>query len=415
MQEEALSELRLRVEEFFHTKMYKEACIGRYDHTWDHLSDYMDEHGLRYYTSQVGQDFLNEWHQQKAYKALSHRQKERVRHISVLTDMLLLGSIRRGVLFNKEYEFEGELGAPFRSFIEEQEAIKKRTSVRRYEERIHHLYSFLKDAYKTLSDFDVKLAIRFIKKLDDEENAPNRNNIVMTTRVFLRYLCEHDVLQERKIEIWMSLFKIKYVRNKKIPSVYTEEEVKRIIAAVDRTHPQGKRDYAMVLLAARYGLRVSDIIGLRFCNLSWEQNKIILVQQKTGKKVSLPLSQEVGEAIIEYIEHGRPNVNIPFVFITAKAPYKELSSNVMSGNIADWMRYAGINSTGKKAGPHALRHSLATNLLGLNNPLPVISEILGHVTIESTTTYTRVSIDMLRQCALDVPFVPSSFYYNLYE
>ena len=78
------------------------------------------------------------------------------------------------------------------------------------------------------------------------------------------------------------------------------------------------------------------------------------------------------------------------------------------------MRAAGIDSTGKRKGPHALRHSLATNLLGLNNQMPVISEILGHTTSESTKSYTRVSLDMLRQCALDVPFVPSSFYDNIY-
>lgn len=103
------------------------------------------------------------------------------------------------------------------------------------------------------------------------------------------------------------------------------------------------------------------------------------------------------------------------MFLTAHAPYKELGSNTLGANIAEWMRYAGIDSTGKRKGPHALRHSLATNLLGANNQLPVISEILGHSSTESTRTYTRVNVDMLRQCALDVPFVPSTFYGSLYE
>ena len=79
------------------------------------------------------------------------------------------------------------------------------------------------------------------------------------------------------------------------------------------------------------------------------------------------------------------------------------------------MLRAGIDFTDRKTGPHALRHSLATNLLGANATLPVISEILGHSSTESTKTYLRVNMDLLRQCALDVPFVPSSFYENLYE
>ena len=106
----------------------------------------------------------------------------------------------------------------------------------------------------------------------------------------------------------MEVFKLKRVRARRLPSVYTKEEVEAVIAAIDRTHPQGKRDYAMVLLAARYGLRISDIIGLRFCNLDWENNRISLVQQKTGKRVTLPLSEEVGGAIIEYLQIGRAHV-----------------------------------------------------------------------------------------------------------
>lgn len=415
MVKDVLSNIKPRVEAFFRAKKYEESCIKRYNHTWDHLSEYMGSHGLQYYTSQVGRDFLNEWHHGAAYDSLTDRQKERVRHVSVLTDMLLYGTVRRGVRYDKEYVFDGELGTPFRAFIEDHRFVRKPSSVRRYEERVNHLYRFLLSEGKTLADFTPELAIAYLKELETEKGAVDRDNIVMTTRLFVRYLCERRMLPDNRQEMWMSLFKIKYVRNKKIPSVYTAEEVERIIAAIDRTHPQGKRDYAMVLLAARYGLRVSDIIGLRFCNLCWERNRIEIVQQKTGKRVTLPLSEEVGSALVEYIRHARPDIGIPYVFITAHAPYKELGSDVLCANIAEWMRYAGIDSTGKKKGPHALRHSLATNLLGLNSPLPVISEILGHASTDSTLVYTRVSIDMLRQCALDVPFVSSTFYGNLYE
>lgn len=208
---------------------------------------------------------------------------------------------------------------------------------------------------------------------------------------------------------------IRCIRTPKIPTVYTREEVEAMLLSIDRVHPQGKRDYAMVLLAARYGLRISDINGLRFNNLDWERNQISVTQQKTGKRVNLPLSEEVGNAIIEYLRYGRPSVDLPFVFITAHAPYKELSGSTLGKNMMDWMRAAGINSAGRKHGPHALRHSLATNLLKSRETLPVISGILGHSSTESTMLYLRVDMNLLRQCALDVPFVPSTFYSNLYE
>lgn len=403
------------MEAYFRANMYEESCIRRYNHTWEHLSEYMVRNCHEYYTVQIGEDFLDERHNGVKYQGLTNRQKECVRHISVLSDMLLYGHVRRSVVSNKEYVFDGELGIPFREFVDMQRRAKKQSSVRRYEERIYNLYRFLSDIGKTMSDFTPALAMEYLKRLESEKSMPDMDNIVMTTRVFVRHLCERGILPDNRQEMWMRLLKIKHVRGKKIPAVYTAEEVDRVLSVIDRAHPQGKRDYAMALMAARCGLRVSDIIGLRFCNLCWEQNTIVLVQQKTGRKVTLPLSEEVGGAIIEYISDARPNVDTPYVFVTAHAPYKELGSNTLAASIADWMRAAGINSSGRRTGPHALRHSLATNLLGLNTPMPVISEILGHSATDSTLSYTRVSVDMLRQCALDVPFVPSTFYGSLYE
>jgi integrase len=266
-----------------------------------------------------------------------------------------------------------------------------------------------------LKDFDLPLAMIFLRKLDKDKSANDRDNIIMTIRVFIRYLCGRGLLPENSVSKWMSLMTIRYVHTPKIPSVYTQEEVESMFSSIDRAHPQGKRDYAMVLLAARYGLRSSDIIGLRFSNLNWEHNRISVIQQKTGKSVSLPLSEEVGNAIIEYIKYGRPVVDLPYVFITAQAPYKELSGSTLGKNIMEWMRASGINTAGRKHGPHALRHSLATNLLKSQESLPVISSILGHSSTDSTMVYLRVDISLLRQCALDVPFVSSTFYSNLYE
>lgn len=411
---EDLKFLRDQVEIYFESIGLKESCRKRYRHTWDNLMGFMERNGYGTYTTEVGIQFLKSYHSNKDYDELSKRERERYRHVDVLSNVLIEGTVRRCVKHNKVYVFKGDLGQAFSEFILECNETRSKGTIRRYEERVNVLYQYLNERNLKLKDFTVPVAIQFLKSIDDEMPECHRDNTVMTIRVFLRYLCDRHLLCENNKDRWMKLFALKKVNYKKIPSVYTVDEVERILKAIDRSHPQGKRDYAMALLAARYGLRVSDIIGLRFCNLIWEENLLVLVQQKTGKRIRLPLSEEVGAALITYIKEARPAIDLPYVFITCIAPFKELSSNILASNIADWMRAAGIDSTGKKKGPHTLRHSLATNLLGLNNPMPVISEILGHSTTESTTTYTRVSLDMLRMCALDVPFVPSSFYENIY-
>ncbi len=414
MNESRLSELRQRVEAVLRSKGYKESCIRRYNQTWERIREFMDSLNIDSYSRSVGDAFLDECHQNKQYEQLTHRQKERVRHVDVLSVFWETGSMARPHYKYREILFEGMLGEPFNTFIKEESLVKRSSSITRYKERIEHLYRHLQKEGKTVATLDTPCMLRFLNSLNRDKTPNDRNSTIMTIRIFIRYLCSLGLLINNCSEQWMSLLKLRQVYQSKIPSVYTAEEVEALIGAIDRGHPQGKRDYAMILLAARYGLRISDIIGMRYCNLDWENNRIVVFQQKTGKKVVLPLSEEVGNAIIDYLQYGRPKIELPYVFITAHAPYKELTSNGMGITIKDYFRIAGVSFTNKKHGPHALRHSLASNLLKSNESLPVISEILGHSTTETTMEYLRVDLKLLRQCALEVPFVPSSFYGNLY-
>jgi integrase len=184
-----------------------------------------------------------------------------------------------------------------------------------------------------------------------------------------------------------------------------------MLKAVDRGNPRGRRDYAMMLLAARLGLRSSDICGLTFENLLWAQNLIALIQEKTKKRIELPLLTEVGNAIIDYLKYGRPDSDLPYVFLHANHGYRRLQEPTLHSIVCYYMRLAGIaNIDDKKHGPHALRHSLAGFLLEKKTPLPVISEVLGHSSTESTKTYIRMDMDSLRQCALEVPPVSDRYY-----
>lgn len=188
----------------------------------------------------------------------------------------------------------------------------------------------------------------------------------------------------------------------RLPSVWPVDAVSRLLAAVDRGNPTGKRDYAILLLAARLGMRVGDIRALALSALHWDTNTIEWVQHKTGRAMRLPLLEDVGWAIIDYLQHGRPATSASEVFVRHVAPFEPFGLHANLHNlVTTYTRRAGIPVPRGTHGMHALRHSLATALLEDHTPLPVIAEILGHVSTHSTQVYLHVDREALRRCALD--------------
>ncbi len=201
--------------------------------------------------------------------------------------------------------------------------------------------------------------------------------------------------------------KIPMVQSKKqtrIPSVWSVSDLKKLIAAIDRGNPMGKRDYAIILLACHLGLRISDIKKLTFENFHWEDKQLVFVQSKTKTTVSLPLTQDVGWAVIDYLKYGRPNVESSYVFIRHIAPFLPFSEDDhLRQIIVKYMRLAHIPvSSKKRVGMHSLRHTLASVLLENDTPLSTISDVLGHVDTESTAVYLKVDIKKLKECPLDI-------------
>ena len=201
-----------------------------------------------------------------------------------------------------------------------------------------------------------------------------------------------------------------YKHESHLPSVYSKEEVRDLLNAVDRSSPKGKRDYAILLLATKLGLRSSDIAALKFENILWEKNVIAFNQVKTGKPITLPLLPATGNAIIDYLKYGRPVSDENHCFLQGLSPYKKIDKDDLGQMVNLYFKRAGISIGNRKHGPHTLRHSLAGNLLKNKTLLPVITEVLGHSTSEATKTYLRIDVDTLKQCTLEVALVPASFY-----
>jgi site-specific recombinase XerD len=204
----------------------------------------------------------------------------------------------------------------------------------------------------------------------------------------------------------------------KVPSTYTEDEITWMINAIDRSSGKGKRDYLVLLLAAEYGWRASDITLFRLDQIDWEKNRISMVQYKTGVPVEFPLLASVGNAIIDYLKHGRPAGGYDVIIVNHENTHKgqKLESPTIHSIVSKAMSTANIaNWKDKKHGPHSLRHSLATNMLKQNVAIPIISTILGHQSTEATKTYIRVDIPKLRLCSLLVPELKSSYFQIIKE
>jgi site-specific recombinase XerD len=219
-------------------------------------------------------------------------------------------------------------------------------------------------------------------------------------RVLFRYL----YLNESNAED-LSLFVPKsniLLKRKHIPTTWTREDVNKILSCVDVANPIGKRDYAMILLVARLGLRVSDIVRLSFENIKWGKNCIHISQYKTNEPLVLPLFEDVGNALIDYIKNGRPPTDESIIFVKHSPPFKKFSEdNHLYGMFNKYLLKSGIVVTPEKNhGMHSLRHTLANELLHNKTPLPVISEILGHKSLETTMQYLRADTEQLRYCTL---------------
>lgn len=216
-------------------------------------------------------------------------------------------------------------------------------------------------------------------------------------RNFLCYLHESGILED---DLSPSVPRPKIYVDENIPETWTPEEVRQLLAVIDRSNAIGKRDYAMLLLAVLLGMRAGDICALKFKNLDWRQKLITYTQQKTKKTNTLPLLPIIGDAIIDYLKNGRLDSDCDNVFIRHIHPYGEFqSSTSLSENLKRYMKYAGLTVKKRKTA-HSLRHTLASTLLYDGTPLMTISNILGHNCPKTTSVYTKVDLPALRKCAL---------------
>lgn len=196
-------------------------------------------------------------------------------------------------------------------------------------------------------------------------------------------------------------------RRKPVLPHFSQVEISNILASIDTSTGNGKRDYAIITLAVYTGLRSSDIYNLKLQNIDWINNDIKLKQVKTKNTLVLPLSIAAGNAVADYILNGRPNVNEDWIFLRNVPPYTRLEGH-SSGNtmLKRYLTKMGENleNTGKSF--HALRRSVGSWMSNECTPLPIIAEFLGHKNAESTKSYLSYDKENMRKCCLGLDDIP---------
>ena len=182
---------------------------------------------------------------------------------------------------------------------------------------------------------------------------------------------------------------------------FTREETGRLLGGIDTGTPCGKRDYAMVVLAVSTGLRCCDIVALRLDEIDWRRDEIRLVQAKTSQPLVLPLPPLAGNAVAEWILHGRPDCDAPEVFVRLKAPLVKLGNSTGSTLMRRRLARAGIDHAARDGKSfHALRRTAGTRLIESGAGLPLAAQILGHARINSSRRYFALASEQIRQCCL---------------
>lgn len=224
-------------------------------------------------------------------------------------------------------------------------------------------------------------------------------DIVSKIRIFLKFMYLNNFTSR---DFTLAIPKIKINHNNKIPhTIWSSDEINKILNSIDTTTKIGKRDYAIFMLLTHLGLRFSDVKNnIKFEDIDWQMNILNINQNKTGKIVTLPLLDNVGIAIIDYIKNGRPNVDSKYIFLNRND--ESFSPQFSFYHIfKKYLTLANIDISNKKyIGTYSLRHSLATTLLQNRTPLSTISGILGHTDINNTAIYLKVDISSLKECCL---------------
>lgn len=365
-----------------------------------HVVHYYEKAGITYYSIQATQLYLSlQKERLKRQEITAHYYREIKSIASRMNDFFITGEIgtpsaKRGTVYVLSPEYENLIDR----FVDYKHYKPNTCDDIRWVVR-KYLFFLEQKGHSSLDTVSIEEARTFILETARNVKCSSLHSILLYLKHFHIFLKETGIAAPDCTK----LFSYKVYREMPIQSYVTDEELSRIFAVIDRAAIMGKRDYAIIQMAATTGLRACDIICLRLTDIDWRKGEIHIKQKKTGREVNLPLLSETAESLKDYILNARPESDDNILFLRISAPHKPISNAVTIGEM--FKRYqakAGLSrQTLDGKGFHGLRRRLAKKLLVSGTPSTAIAQILGHNDINSVRQYLSLNTENIRECALD--------------
>ncbi|QIR84613.1 tyrosine-type recombinase/integrase [Paracoccus sp. AK26] len=283
----------------------------------------------------------------------------------------------------------------YRNWLRVHRGLSERTIAR----HLCHLHKLLSELGTATHDYDAALVRNVVREWRERTGPANLRTVTSTLRSYLRFLAGAGLCRPN---LDHAIPPVVQWRLSSLPRYLAAADLERVVASCDQLTRGRLRDRAILLLLARLGLRAGDVAGLRLSDLDWTSGMLRL-SGKARRQVRLPLPQDVGDAILAYIEQERPRVDQEAVFLMMVAPYRSFSqSSHISTIVALALKRAGI-SDAPSTGASLLRHSAATSMLRSGATLEAVGTVLRHRSLDMTAHYAKVDIAMLEQIAQPWP------------
>lgn len=334
---------------------FSESTMGNFRKAWRALKNHALRNGIEYLTKDVAYGLLKEHYNIDPFELHLGEYHSLIRRAMMLLleyqiSGCLSGGIQRSVYVIPS-EFE-DLCDRYLLYLRNDKMLKD-SSIKNHKKSLAQaLCFFAGHGITNLSDIDTEAMNLYLISFAGLSKSYISSVINILKRFF------EFALKEIPNMTPISFLSVLVYRDRKIPEYYSAEEIELILAAIDRANHLGKRDYAMIILAAKYGMRIGDIRQMKMSEIDFVNNTISITQQKTGKPLTQPLLPDVGWALIDYLQYGRPKSESPFVFLRLVTPYEKLGDNDNMGYvIRKYANAAGVMKAGnhKRCGFHMLR------------------------------------------------------------
>lgn len=283
----------------------------------------------------------------------------------------------------------------FFQYLRDERGLRDAT-IEQYRYNLQHLDTYLKKIkVDSLSELSPVILSGFLANRGQLVGKSSVGILCAVLRTFLLYLYCHRLTAT---DLSRTIEYPKTYRLSGIPRSITWDEVWRMLETIDRRSCIGKRDYAILLLLVTYGLRAREVAALTLDDIDWKRERIYVPERKAGHSTAYPFSQVVGEAILDYLQHGRPKTTDRHIFFRVPAPHTPMSWSSVSMRAGRYLCKAGIKVS--RPGSHTLRHTCVQRLVDVGFDLKTIGDYIGHRSPSSTEVYTKVAVETLREVAL---------------